>query len=448
MELLKESQAVPVAWPLANVAVSQRWLQLAKSTTSTLRRRGSSLQHRLGVIRDWEQSHPMPPAAHVPGPTPATQRAQSPPAGTSEAPASQGSPKLPPSLVREQLSQYTPLLSDGEAASWDPLVRATLLHMASLLASPGGDGTGTLTNTSSGIRIAQAATAWLSYNSVSGAAQAAGRTFQDGHSTALLLYNRFPEALPSALWSVLWLCVSLLLQPLRGHSVIEKLGHALYSAKELLAGREDLQQLQLQLHTPGPGASNEPNTIQYELSALSALTSAGCSLHSMSVPLTSLPEPGRFVDALPAGSPSSPGPTHAAQVTIWPLITCKQLPTESRAALVRFFASRYQASAPTSEQCVYLPVCARSIETTQEKDESASVQQHSARDTSQSAVTVVWLAGVSSSWLQQQQAAPVDGPGDSNPLVSTYCPRIRISNLGTDLARRWTAGIAQWQQHK
>lgn len=439
-ELHPGDSFVPVAAPLADAAGCQRWLQLAKSTTSTLRRRGSSLQHRLGVIRTWEESHPMPPVSQVPS------GLQQGPSGSGAA-ASAGAASLSPSALREQLLLYTPRLAEDEATKDNDFLAACLLHMASVLAS------GTQPQHSAGAAatahcgpvdpharqlIRQVALAWIVHNGVPAAKARGDSSLQHGHETALLLYNHFPDALPPALWSVLWLCVSLLLQPVQPSTVVEKFGHALYSAKELLHASEELQALEaeaVQKPNRHPRPQAQPLAAAEE-QVLAALAAAGCSFHSLSLPLTGLPAGQRRVEIVAASSSSSAAATHPAQVTIWPLLCSAQLQSAGRKKLVNFLLERYECGASVSEQdaTAWVPVSTRSIQ-----------RLHDGSEHGRSDVHVTWLAPVQGAWLHapQRLEAAIAG-GAHTPLQSDYCPRVRISNLGSSLAEAWTHGISAW----
>jgi len=426
---------VPVAGPLAEAVMSQQWLQLAKSTTSTLRRRGSSLQHRLGVIRTWALSHPMPPAAYVPAGSVAQATPISPLPGTG--PTSEpAAVALSAAALQEQLELHTPLLSEDDTATSNPFITACLLHVASVCTPYGSNSAAGAPScapidSSSLALLQQASLAWLGYNGVALSKARARCAFLHGPDSALLLYNYFPEALPSALWSMLWLCVSLLLQPIQPSTVAEKLGHALYSAKDLL-NQADLAAARAAA-VAGPSAASARRTTELEANTLKYLITAGCSSHSLSVPLTALPDQHRTVYAVPPGVADAGGITHPAQVTIWPLLTSAQLHVQDRKTMLEFLSLRYNSDMAHGSHPAYLPVCTRTV-----RDTHFPAAQHTD-------VHVCWLAPVPSTWLQDaQRYAPVPGAGTSSPLQSDYCPKVRISNLGSFLASRWTNGIGEW----
>lgn len=486
------TQQLPLAASLAQPEVARQWMHLAKVTTSTLRRRGSGLQDRLKVIRAWEKSHPLPspeavalmaaleaaaeeghshgllPAA-LPTQHPVQHPAQALPLSSIAVSAPAASPDAPPtahsstsaliSQAVQHLPSTAPVLSktgaapSADGALADPWIRGFLMLLAGSLAQPGSPGPclelggQPIANTRK--LLATVSNIWLQNNAPPACQVGHGDVF----AQAMLLYNHFADMLPVSVWTVVWMYVSLIMQPVSQQDATERVGQALFTIADALNVPDNLattRDLMATLSTApanaaarhfcstiqeGQGDAPAQPPPQAHISPLAAFNFGVQSWPTAPqlVPLPVSMPPMLMAVSMPADAgitcPPNKGMYYAG-VTVWDILRNPSMPPVQRRDVALLLLQEYGHTAgQATPTMVHLPVAQQAL----------NIQAGSEECSEACAFTAVWLAPVNvPALLAAAEAGGVHGqvPATS-PVLSDYAPRIRIKGLGRALTAAW-----------
>ncbi|CAE7858806.1 Prp38 [Symbiodinium sp. KB8] len=269
----------------------------------------------------------------------------------------------------------------------------------------------------------------------------------------MLLYNHFADMLPVSVWTVVWMYVSLIMQPVSQQDATERVGQALFTIADALNVPDNLaatRDLMATLSTApanaaarhfcstiqeGQGDAPAQPPPQAHISPLAAFNFGVQSWPTAPqlVPLPVSMPPMLMAVSMPADAgitcPPNKGMYYAG-VTVWDILRNPSMPPVQRRDVALLLLQEYGHTAgQATPTMVHLPVAQQAL----------NIQAGSEECSEACAFTAVWLAPVNvPALLAAAEAGGVHGqvPATS-PVLSDYAPRIRIKGLGRALTAAW-----------